>query len=102
MPTSRRLKIIYRKITLHPPEADAVSAAFAESRSAVETDFAALQGISNALDAGWEGNQKAMFMEELGIIRDRIINILIPSLRSLEKKYQDYMVEKTIQETVEE
>jgi hypothetical protein len=102
MPTSRHSRTIHKKITVHPPEAEAVSRAFGESRNAAETDLAGLRKISDSLDAGWEGNQKTRFMEELGMTVDRILNLLLPRLQLLEEKYHTYTAEKTVEEIVED
>ncbi len=102
MPTTRHSRIIYKKITVHPPEAEAVSKAFGESRNAAETDLGTLQKTSDSLDAEWEGNQKARFMEEFGMTIDRVLNLLLPRLRLLEKKYHEYTVEKTVEETAKD
>jgi uncharacterized protein YukE len=99
MPDRRQSNIRYRKINVHPPEAEAASRAFGESRSAVENDAAELRKISDSLDSGWEGDQKTRFMEEFRLTLDRIQNLLLPHLRMLEKKYRDYTVEQAVEET---
>jgi hypothetical protein len=91
---------IRRIVTVHPPEADAVAAAFVDSRRAAEMELATLQSAAAELDSGWEGNQKNRYLEELQAILDRIRNVLIPRLAAAEKKYQTYTVEKTVEETV--
>jgi hypothetical protein len=87
-----------KRITVHPPEAERIAAAFGESRAAAELDLAALELIASSLDSGWEGNQKARYLDELKSLTGRIRNILLPQLQLLEKKYHDYLAEKTIEE----
>jgi hypothetical protein len=88
-----------KRITVHPQEAERIAAAFGESRSAAELDLAALEHIAASLDSGWEGNQKARYLDELKSLTGRIRNILLPQLQSMEKKYHDFTVEETIEET---
>ncbi|MBN1438336.1 MAG: WXG100 family type VII secretion target [Anaerolineales bacterium] len=101
MPVYKSPRIIRRIIRVHPPEADAVARVFGESRSAAENDQAALREISRSLDSEWEGKQKEKFLEDLRQTAGRLANILLPGLRSLEKKYREFTVEKTIEESVE-
>jgi hypothetical protein len=101
MPASKTYRKILRTITVHPPEADAIARAFGDSRREAEQEFQSLLSVSQELDAGWEGNQKARYLEEMRGLTDRIRNLLIPQLTLFEKKYREYTVEKTIEETVE-
>ena len=84
-------------ITVHPPEAEKVAAAFGESRAAVELDLAALELVAASLDSGWEGKQKARYLDELASLIGRIRNSLLPQLNTFEKKYREYLTEKTVE-----
>jgi hypothetical protein len=89
MSTEHNPKKTLKRITVHPTEAD---------RIAAEQDLAALEHIAAFLDSGWEGNQKARFLDELNSLIGRIRNILLPQLQLLEKKYQDYSTEIVIED----
>jgi hypothetical protein len=93
---------IRRIVAVHPPEADAVAAAFGEVRRAAERELEILQSTAAELDAGWEGRQKDRYREELRTILDRIRDAVIPQLSAAEKKYRIYTMEKTVEETVSE
>ncbi|GEM_PF-3477749 len=84
-------------ITVHPPEAEQLAGAFGESRAAVELDLAALELIAASLDTGWEGIQKARYLDELMLLVGRIRNTLLPQLQLMERKYHEYRTEKTIE-----
>jgi anti-sigma factor ChrR (cupin superfamily) len=88
----------FERITVHPAEADRIAGAFGESHAAAEQDLAALEHIAAFLDSGWEGNQKARYLDELNSLTGGIRNILLPQLQLLEKKYQDYSTEITIED----
>jgi hypothetical protein len=98
MSTEHNPKKTLKRITVHPTEADRIAGAFSESRAAAEQDLAALEHIAAFLDSGWEGNQKARFLDELYSLIGRIRNILLPQLQLLEKKYQDYSTEIVIED----
>jgi uncharacterized protein YukE len=99
VPGYRQSKSRYRKITVHPPEAEAAARAFGESRSSVERDAAELDSICASLESGWKGDQKTRFMDEFRPALDRIRNLLLPHLRNLEKRYREYTVEETVEDT---
>jgi hypothetical protein len=88
-----------RRITIHPDEAERIAAAFDESRRAAELDLTGLELIAASLDSGWEGIQKGRYLDELKTVVGRIRNILLPQLCALEKKYHDYSIETTAEDT---
>jgi hypothetical protein len=87
-----------RIILVHPPEAERVANAFRDSRTAAELDLAGLERIRETLEQGWEGNQKARFLEEFDILAGRIRKILLFQLQLLENKFRDFTVEQTMEE----
>ena len=98
MPVADNPKKIIRRTTIHPGEAERIAAAFGDSRRAAELDLAGLELIAASLDTGWEGIQKARYLDELKSLIGRIRNVLLPQLRTLEGKYRDYSVETEIKE----
>jgi hypothetical protein len=83
-----------KTIAVHSPEAQDPAGAFGEARRAAELDLSALQDIVADLDREWEGGVKSRFLESLRTTSDRIRDLLIPQLQSLEKKYREDALER--------
>jgi hypothetical protein len=97
MPDAKKRIKRYATIVVHPPEAEEIAETFSDSRTTAEADLTALEGIAEALDAGWEGGQKVRFLEGFRTAAGRIRTIMLPQLLAAEKKYRFYTVEKTVE-----
>jgi uncharacterized protein YukE len=96
--TGAKKELFFRKtISVHSPEAQDPAGAFGEARRSAEMNLSSLQDIITDLDREWEGGIRSRFRESLRTTSDRIRNILLPHLQSLEKKYrEDAMERKTL------
>ncbi len=91
-------RIVQKTVSVHPPEAEAISRAFGQARAASETALARMNAIRAALDQEWEGRQQTAFERELESSIDRFSKILLPQLRLWETKYRDFIAEEEIEE----
>ena len=90
-------RTVHKIIRVHPPEADSISKAFGQARSASETILARLNTIHTILDQEWEGNQQMIFQGDSEGSIERFSKILLPQLRFWETKYRNFMVDEVIE-----